>query len=449
MGRTGGVARAVTPSERADLARPGEELGTGTSPGERAGGAPVLSRGVVLTLAAACGLVVANLYYAQPLLHLLSSSLGVSVSSASDVVTATQIGYAGGLAFLVPVGDLVERRRLVVGVLGLTAVAALATAAAPSLLLLAVAAAVLGTTSVVAQVLVPLAADLAPAAARGRVVGTVMSGLLLGILLARTASGLLAAVVGWRGVYLVAAGAMLGLAGLLWAVLPTSPPPGRSSYSSTLRSTARLVLEEPVLPERAVYGAAMFAAFSVFWTTMSFLLSGPPYRYSSPIIGLFGLAGAAGAMVATVAGRWSDRGRDRWATATFVLVGLASFAALAAGGRHLGWLLVGVVALDVATQGLQITNQGAIYRLRPDARSRLTAVYMTAYFVGGSLGSLLGGLVYEAGGWGPTCGLGAAFVGVAAVRFLRRELGTPRTPTVPVRRSRRASSRPDAVGEPA
>jgi len=393
-------------------------------------------------------LVVANLYYAQPLLHLLSSSLGVSVSSASDVVTATQIGYAGGLAFLVPVGDLVERRRLVVGVLGLTAMAALATAAAPTLLLLAMAAAVLGTTSVVAQVLVPLAADLAPAAARGRVVGTVMSGLLLGILLARTASGLLAAVVGWRGVYLVAAGAMLALAGVLWAVLPTSPPPGRSSYSSTLRSTARLVLEEPVLRERAIYGAAMFAAFSVFWTTMSFLLSGPPYRYSSPIIGLFGLAGAAGAMVATIAGRWSDRGRDRWATATFVLIGLASFGALAAGGRHLGWLLVGVVALDVATQGLQITNQGAIYRLRPDARSRLTAVYMTAYFVGGSLGSLFGGLVYEAGGWGPTCGLGAVCVAVAAVRFLRAGLGIPRADGAgPATAS--SSSRPDAVGEPA
>lgn len=440
----------MKPSESAGLARPGAGPAPEAPCGPETYEASALSRGVVLTLAVACGLVVANLYYAQPLLHLLSSALGVSVSAASDVVTATQIGYAGGLAFLVPVGDLVERRRLVVGVLGLTAVAALATAAAPTLLLLAFAAAALGTTSVVAQVLVPLAADLAPAASRGRVVGTVMSGLLLGILLARTASGLLAAVVGWRGVYLVAAGAMLALAGVLWAVLPTSPPPGRSSYTATLRSTARLVMEEPVLRERAVYGASMFAAFSVFWTTMSFLLSGPPYRYSSPIIGLFGLAGAAGAMVATVAGRLSDRGRDRRSTATFVLIGISSFGALAAGGRHLGWLLVGVVALDVATQGLQITNQGAIYRLRPDARSRLTAVYMTAYFVGGSLGSLLGGLVYEAAGWGPTCGLGAACVGVAALFFLRSLLGPSRTTRQPGRRPPRLSApRPRVVGEPA
>ncbi|MDQ2881586.1 MAG: MFS transporter [Actinomycetota bacterium] len=373
-----------------------------------------LHRGVVLLLSVATGLTVANMYYAQPLLDTIGHQLHLSVGTTGLVVTVTQLGYAAGLVFLLPLGDLLERRRLVV-IMAVGAAIALAlmahstTAAA----LLACALAV-GLLSVVAQILVPLAATLAGPNERGSVVGTVMSGLLLGILLARTVSGYLAQLGGWTTAYWVAAALMLALAVALRLGLPTNRQHTNLSYTGLLRSTVALLRDEPVLRLRSVYGALGFAAFSVLWTSITFLLTGPPYHYSTGTVGLFGLVGAAGAAIAFAAGRIADRGGSRWTTAATVLLLLVSWLPLVFGVGSLAALLVGVVLLDLAVQGLHITNQSEIYRLNPEARSRLNSAYMTLYFVGGALGSALSTIAYADYGWLGACALGA-IIGAAAV----------------------------------
>lgn len=369
---------------------------------------------LVLLFAVACGLVAANLYYAQPVLDAIAQSFHASAATAALVVTLSQVGYAVGLLFVVPLGDLLDRRRLVVGVLIGTAVALAAAAFAPSIGLLAGIALAIGVTSVVAQVLVPFAASLAGDAERGRVVGTVMSGLLVGILLARTVSGLIGQIAGWRTVYEVAALLMLGLIVVLWRELPREPRQQVSlAYGGLLRSVGRLVLEEPVLRRRSAYGALVFACFSVFWTSIAFLLSRPPFNYNEAIIGLFGLVGVTGALCASIAGRLADRGWTLLATLTFVLATLLSFVLLAWGGQHVLPLVAGVVLLDLGVQGTHITNQSEIYRLQPAARSRLTTAYMTTYFLGGALGSATSAYVFGKVGWWGVCVLGSAYAAAA------------------------------------
>jgi predicted MFS family arabinose efflux permease len=370
-----------------------------------------ISRGLVAVLAMACGLAVANLYYAQPLLHALTGAFGTTAGGAAMVVTLTQIGYAAGLLLLVPLGDLLERRSLVVVVLLLAAIALAGSALAGGLLVFEVVALAVGCTSVVAQVLVPMAADLAAPDRRGQVVGTVMSGLLIGILLSRTLSGLVAAVAGWRTVYWVAALAMVLLALTLRLVLPVDRPSRSMGYPALLRSTARLVRNEPVLRRRALLGALGFAAFSALWTTIAFLLSGPPYHYGLAVIGLFGLVGAAGAACATFAGRLADAGWARPASLAFALLVGAAFLLLMPGRSAVLALVAGIVLLDIGVQGIHITNQSLIYRLRGDARSRITSAYMTVYFVGGAAGSGAAGVIYARWGWMGVCLLGLALAG--------------------------------------
>ncbi len=373
---------------------------------------------IVVLLAVACGLAVANLYYAQPLLHLLAANFATSSAVMATVVTVTQVGYAGGLLLVVPLGDLLERRRMVAVVLVAAGLALLGAALSGTLLVFEIFALLVGVTSVVAQVLVPLAADLASRERQGRVVGTVMSGLLLGILLARTASGLLAAWAGWRAVYLVAAAAMLVLAVTLRLALPEDPTASELGYLALLRSAGRLALEQPVLRQRALLGALGFAAFSAVWTTLAFLLSGAPYHYPIAVIGLFGLVGAAGALCASFAGRLADRGWAHQASIAFAVLVAVSFALMLLGRDSLGFLLAGIVVLDVGVQGLQITNQSLIYRLQEGARSRINSVYMTAYFVGGALGSGLAGLLFARFSWAGVCicglSLSAALIAVAS-----------------------------------
>ncbi len=365
-------------------------------------------------LAVACGLAAADLYYAQPLLSTIAVGLGVGSGTAGLVVTLSQIGYAAGLALLVPAGDMLDRRRLVPVMLLLTAVALAGSAAAPTAAVLIGLAALVGVGSVAAQVLVPLAASLAADDERGRVVGTVMSGLLLGILLARTGSGLVAGVSSWRVVYVAAASVVAILAGVLWRTLPEELPRPRPGYPHLLRSTVSLWLSEPVLRRRSLLGGLGFAAFSVFWTTMAFLLAGPPYHYSDTVIGLFGLVGAAGALCANAAGRLADRGNDAPATLVFAVAIAVSFLAIWFGRHSLLALIVGIAVLDVGVQGLQVTNQSVIYRLAPEARSRINASYMVCYFVGGAGGSAIAAALYQSSGWAAVCLLGAA-VGVLAV----------------------------------
>lgn len=381
-------------------------------------------RRLVVVLAVACGVAVANLYYAQPLLHAIAVTFGVGPGEVGLVVTLTQVGYALGLVLLVPLGDRVDRRRLVVGVTLAAALALAGAALSPDLGALAGIGLAVGGLSVVAQVLVPFAATLASDAERGKVVGTVMSGLLLGILLARALSGALAQVAGWRSVYWVAGALMLGLALVLHRQLPSGhAAPGPVPYRRLLASVVSLLATEPVLRRRAAYGACTFATFSVLWTSLAFLLTRPPYRYGEAVIGLFGLAGVAGALCASVAGRLADRGLARLSTGVFVAVAVLAWALLDVGGHHLVALVAGVVVLDLGAQGVHITNQAEIYRLRPEARSRLTTAYMTSYFIGGAVGSAASALVFARAGWPGVCLLGLGFVGVALGLWLT-ELGS-------------------------
>jgi predicted MFS family arabinose efflux permease len=274
---------------------------------------------------------------------------------------------------------------------------------------------IVGLGSVAAQMLIPLAAELAGEGNRGAVVGKVMSGLLIGILLARTLSGLVADVAGWRTVYVAAAALVVVLAVVLSRRLPQEIRPVTHSYPDLLRSVVALFRGEPVLRQRALYAALAFAAFSVFWTTVAFVLAGPPYHYSETVIGLFGIVGAAGAICANVAGRLADRGYVTQLTTTFASLILGSFGVLYI-GRHALWaMILGIVLLDVGTQGMAVTNQSVIYRLVPDARSRVNSAYMVVNFSGGAIGSAVAGSVYAAAKWGGVCVVGA---GIGALTLL-------------------------------
>jgi len=374
---------------------------------------PGISHGLVLLLAVACGAAVANLYYAQPLLPTLARAFGVSNSTAGLLITVSQVGYVIGLALLVPLGDLLERRRLITTTLLVTAAVLAIAAAAPGFAVFAAALGVVGITSVVAQVIVPMSSSMADEHERGRVVGTVMSGLLIGILLARTVSGVIAGLLGWRTVFGFAAIAMLVLAATLRRALSLVPPTEQLPYGRLLRSVLSLVAEEPRLRQRMALGALAFGCFSVLWTSLSFLLSGAPYHYGTVVIGLFGLAGVAGAVAAPLAGRLADRGRGAFATSAAILVLLASWGLLALGQSSIVALIVGIALLDLGVQGVHISNQSAIYALRPDARSRLTTAYMVFYFLGGAALSAASTALYATGGWGGVCILGAATAAVA------------------------------------
>lgn len=392
-------------------------------------------------MAVATGLSAANLYYAQPLLAVMRRDLHLSSGTAGLVVTATQVGYAAGLVFLLPLGDKLPRRRLIVVMSALSAAALGWQGASNSAGSLLAAAIAVGALSVVAQILVPFAASLSGPGERGRVVGAVMSGLLLGILLARTVAGLIAAGGAWRAVYWAAAAIMLVQAGVLHRVLPGGGEPAGLGYGALLRSLVSLARAEPVLRLRAAYGAFAFGSFSVLWTSLAFLLTGPPYRYSTVVIGLFGLAGAAGALAANAAGRLADRGGKARTTFVSALLVTAAWLALWSGRHSLVALLVGIVLLDVGVQAVHITNQSEIYRVRPEATSRMNSVYMTSFFTGGAVGSALSAYLYGIAGWTGVSVAGAAFgagavllsVAVRATRWTEppRRSGSRRAGSVP------------------
>ena len=373
---------------------------------------------LVLVMAAATGLAVASLYYAQPLLPTMARELGMSPGRAGAIVTTGQLAYAVGLLLIVPLGDLVERRALIVLMTLLSAAGLATTALAPGPALVLVGAALTGLFSVVTQILVPFAATLAAPEERGKVLGTVMAGLLLGILLARTVAGALTTLGNWRTVFWAAAGAMLLAAALLRRILPRHHHPVNLNYLGLLRSIATLFRTERVLRVRALIGLANMGTFSVFWTAMAFLLAGPPYHMAPGRIGLFGLAGAVGALAAYGAGRLSDRGKGDLATQVFLAVLLLSWLPLAFADRSLAALLAGVLLLDLAVQGVHISNQAAIYRIRPDARSRLTAGYMTCYFIGGAAGSLLSAEAYGRFGWHGVVAVGAGFGALGVIAWV-------------------------------
>jgi predicted MFS family arabinose efflux permease len=353
---------------------------------------------IILVMAVACGLTVANLYYAQPLLALMASSFHVSQGTAAIVVTATQLGYAAGLALLVPLGDVLENRKLACRTLIITAIALGVAAVSPDFTLFLIMSVGIGVTSVVVQILVPFAAHLAPPEQRGKYVGRVMSGLLLGILLARSLASVTAAAWGWRSIYLISAVAMIVLSAVLWRLLPKRAPVATARYGRLLRSAFQLIREEPVLRRRAVCQALMFGAFSAFWTSISYELISA-HHLSQLHIALFALVGAGGAVAALVAGMLGDRGFGRPVRGLSMALAVVAMVLAGLGSGSVLLLAAAAVLLDLATQGNQVLSQRDVYALREDARARLNTVYMTVSFIGGSIASAVSGWLYESHGW--------------------------------------------------
>lgn len=365
-----------------------------------------VNRRLILTFALACGLAAGNLYYAQPLLGVIGKELHSGAEQTSLVVTLTQLGYASGLILLVPLGDLFENRSLIRRVLWLTTLALLAASWAPNFASFALASLAIGFTSVVAQVLVPFAAHLAAPEQRGRVVGKVMSGLLVGVLLARAVSGLVADAWGWRSVFQLSACLLVLLNFWLGLILPTRQPSSQLSYRQLLGSLKRIFLAYESLRRRAFYQVTMFGSFSAFWTGLTFWLSGPAWNYSQGSIGRLALVGAVGALAAPWFGRQGDLGRGHALTGLCLLGAPLGFALTLQGG--LTALICGTLLLDACVQGTLVLGQQVIYQLEPEQRSRINTLYISAFFLGGAAASALSGLAFARWGWPGVVVLGSA-----------------------------------------
>ncbi|WP_236069048.1 MFS transporter [Citreicoccus inhibens] len=394
---------------------------------------PPLTRSVVLLFAVACGLSVANVYYAQPLLQAMAVELGIPAASIGIVVTVTQAGYGLGLLLVVPLGDVVERRRLIMGQLLLSVGALVLVGFAHTRGGLLLGMAVVGLLAVVTQVLVAFAATLASAEQRGTVVGTVTGGVVLGILVARTVSGVVADLAGWRAVYLLSALLTVGMAAALFRVLPRhAPAEAALSYSRLLRSVFDLFVQERLLRVRGVLAMLIFAAFSTFWTSLVLPLSAPPLSLSATQVGLFGLVGAAGALGAVRAGQLADRGLGQATTGSALVLLWVSWLPIGLLGDSLWALVVGVILLDLAIQAVHVTNQSMLYSVRPEARSRLVAGYMFFYSVGSGAGAIASTLAYAHWGWTGVCVLGASF-SAGALTFWAFTRAPPKQTRGPVR----------------
>lgn len=367
------------------------------------------SAGLTLLFASACGLCVANLYYAQPLLGPIADALRLHAGLAGLVMTLTQLGYGAGLLLLVPLADVVENRRLIVFMMAAAVIGLVAAAAAQSAAGFLAASFVVGVGAVAAQVMVPFASHLAPDAMRGKVVGNVMAGLLAGIMLARPVSSLLAAALGWRSVFALSSLAMVALLAVLARALPRRRPGGTASYRGTLASLPGIVRRTPLLRRRAAYQGLMFAAFQAFWTTVPLALA-QRFGFGQPGIALFALAGAAGALAAPVAGRLADRGLTRPATGMAMAVVLLAFGigAVSVRAHSLAGLVLAALLIDAAVQICQVLSIRSLYMLAPELRGRLNGLFMTFVFLCAALASGSAAAIYAFDGWDALCLLGGA-----------------------------------------
>lgn len=390
---------------------------------------PVLQGPILLILAIATGAVVANLYYCQPILPRIALTFHDSVASTTFIVTATQAGYAIGLILLVPLGDLVARRNLVPTIFLMAGIGCALCAFAPSLALFIVASFIVGSASVAGQMLIPFVADFAPVERRSRSVARLMSGLLIGILLARTFAGLLAESFGWRSVYFVSTVMMVGLGAILYLLIPSEPRRASTRYRDLLVATAKLMVREPVLRRRSLLGALAFASFAVLWSSLSWQLSRDPFRMNSLSIGLFGIIGLAGVAAANLVGRIADKSPGKAITFRVTVYAAAAivvaFLVLYLRASSVAAIVLGVVLLDAGTQGVQLSNQTLIYGLISESRSRITSAYMFSFFVGGTVGSALTGVALERSGWHASCAVGFAFA-LAALALSFAELARNR-----------------------
>jgi predicted MFS family arabinose efflux permease len=381
--------------------------------------ASVLTRSLTLVMAVACGLLVANLYFAQAAIEPISRELGIGVGAEGLVVTLTQFGYAAGLLLIATLVDVVENRRLVLITVALTIVGLIGVTAAPNAAVFLGASFVVGVSSVGAQVVIPLATHLAPVEHRGRVIGDLMAGLLGGIMLSRPYANFITGLLGWRWVFGIAAGLILVLLVALWFRLPGRRPEHPIDYGELLTSTFGYLAHSRVLQRRAVYHALAFAAFNFFWTCAPLVLHAR-FGLSQLQIALFALAGAGGALVAPITGRLADRGHARTVTGVVFALMAAMFLVTdwAVGVRMLVPLVIAGVLIDAATQGNQVAGQRIIFGIEPNARGRINSAYTFVFFLGGAIGSLLAPAVYEAGGWGAVAIVGAGIAGFTLLLFL-------------------------------
>lgn len=373
-----------------------------------------LSRFLIILMSIASGLTSANLYYSQPLLENLSRFFNVSSAIIGFAAMLIQIGYALGLAFIVPIGDIKERRNLIVLMLFFSALSLTGLSFATNIYWLSIGSFCVGLTSVIPMLIVALAAHLAKPTERGKVIGNVMSGLLIGILLSRTFSGIIGSALGWQSVYRIAAVMMLLLIIIFNLYFPKSIPITDMSYSKLLKSLPKLFITQPLLRESSLVGAMMFATFSDFWTTLSFLLKSPTYNLGAQAAGLFGLVGVTGALAASIVGKVADKKSPRFTLSIALILSALSYVCFWIFGYQLWGLIVGVILLDLGIQSGQISNQARINTLDAAARNRNNAVYMTFYFCGGALGSFLGTLFWGIWGWSGVCGIGIIFQVIAA-----------------------------------
>ncbi|CAH1226393.1 sugar efflux transporter [Paenibacillus allorhizoplanae] len=379
-----------------------------------------ISNGMMFLLAAACGLIVANLYYSQTLVGPISSDLSLPSGSAGLIVTITQIGYVAGLLFIVPLSDMLENRRLIVALLAFIVLALSVAAFSRGAFLFMSASLMIGLGSVVAQILVPFAAYLSTEEQRGRVVGNVMSGLLLGIMLARPVASLIAGVWGWQAIFAISAGLMVLLGFLLISRLPERRPGKGLTYGQLVASLLKLFKQTPILRRRAFYQACLFGAFSLFWTTVPLRLV-DQYGMSQQGIALFALVGVAGAIAAPIAGRLADKNWSRALTLSAIIIAILSFIILALvhnkSNGSLVLLFIAAITLDMAVSGNLVIGQRAIYSLGNETRGRLNGLFMAIFFIGGAVGSFVGGLTYAHGGWVITTWIGALLPLIALLYF--------------------------------
>lgn len=377
-------------------------------------------RALIWLLSVAVGIAVANIYYAQPLAAAIAKDLHATVAEVGTAMTLTQVGYALGMILFVPLGDGRERRSMIVTTAGASVIALLSCAGAQSIAALTASSLALGLGTSVVQMIVPYAVSLSAPEHRGRVVGSVMAGLLMGILLSRTASGAIGAAFGWRAVYSIAAGAMALLAVALRFLLPEQRPSEPMSWLRVLRSLATLFRSEPTLRRRSLVGALGMASFSLFWAMLSFHLGA--LGYGSAVVGMFGALGVVGVLIAPVVGRLAVGPAPAWINVIGLGTVLAGYLVFYFGARSLLAIGVGVVLLDAGVQSNQLTNQTVIYGLAPELRNRLNALYMVSYFVGGALGTLAGSVAWSLGGWAAVCAVGATLA-LAGTFPLWSELG--------------------------
>lgn len=379
---------------------------------------PSLNRTTLFVMAAATGICVANLYYNQPLLGQIQNTYGVDVRKIGWIPTLTQVGYALGMFFLVPMGDMLERKKLIIGFTLLSALLLAWVAFSPSFTSIAIASLALGMGTTTPQLLIPFAAHLAPANQRGKVVGTMMSGLLLGILLARTIAGFIGAALGWRAMFGIAACVVFLITALLAVFIPKSEPTFHGKYLGLIQSVGKIFKAEPVLRESSFFGAMLFGAFSAFWANLIHLMETPTFHLGARAVGLFGLLGAAAALATPWVGSLTDRRDARTGSGIMIIVTIISFLIYIASSQSLIGLAIGVIVMDIGVQSGHICNQSRIFSILPEARSRVQTAYMFCYFLGGALGSLLGTWSWSAMGWSGVCLAAMLMLLLALARFI-------------------------------